>query len=210
MTYPKCNALTTFQPGSAGQGIHGSGGSGGAHAAGWAWVYLGCAVLTAMKLWLTASQRISALGASPHDDFHFLSQAASLLGRGSGWGHTTISPLIKGPFFSSGSSRRTWRACRCWSRRSSYMPSPAACSHWPSLRFFDGGQCLTLRIRFHALQPAEHCGHADTAAPRNDHAGPDAAGRGLRLRPVAELVGSSAWAGPHGRRGWRSHLPPCG
>ena len=62
------------------------------------WVWLTCLGLTILKLWLTASQTVYAIGPSGHDDYHFLTQAAYML-RAQWLGPYDSLTLIKGPFF---------------------------------------------------------------------------------------------------------------
>jgi hypothetical protein len=54
--------------------------------------------LVALKLWITRVMTVSAIGASPHDDHLFLSQAAEIL-RGRWLGPYTNLTLAKGPLF---------------------------------------------------------------------------------------------------------------
>ena len=62
------------------------------------WVWLVCLAVCCLKLWVTASQTVFAIGPSAHDDAHFVSQALHLL-RGEWLGPYDNLTLIKGPFF---------------------------------------------------------------------------------------------------------------
>lgn len=62
------------------------------------WTWIACFALFLLKLWMTASQRVWAIGPAWHDDRHFLTQAVSLLD-GKWLGPYDQMTLIKGPFF---------------------------------------------------------------------------------------------------------------